>query len=58
MRIHTFYHGRFSSEPWAWTDYRPASIWIVIGGYALAVCWGGDRQSDPYGPAKAKPSAK
>ena len=59
MRIYTFYHGRFGSEAWVWTDCRSGSLWVVIGGYALAMCWGkGSWRDDPWGSPKAKPSAK
>lgn len=57
MRIYTFYRGRFTGERWAWTDYRPGSLWIVMGGYVLAVNCGSARESGPYRPAMAKPSA-
>lgn len=51
MRVFTFWHGRFTGEPWAWVDYRPGSLWVVVNGRAVALTWGVGRDS-PWGRAK------
>lgn len=58
MRLYAFYHGRFGGERLAWIDRQPGSLWIVVNGYAVAMCWGNwSWKLDPYGPEKATPSA-
>lgn len=56
MRVFTFWHGRFTGEPWAWAEYRPGSLWFVVNGRAVALTWGEGRDS-PWGRDKTKPSA-
>lgn len=56
MRLHTFFNGRLTGEPLAWSDLRPGSLWVVVNGRVLALCWGAGRQS-PWGRQKGKPSA-